>query len=93
MKESRRKCGDLSELLDAKEWVPWLVHGDLEKLSRREQGREAKDTTQILFRALRAHQIEGTPLREPVILEKAVAAMKIRASDRKWSVFSGFSAF
>ena len=26
-------------------------------------------------------------------LERAVAAMKVRAPDRKWSVFSGFSAF
>lgn len=67
VKEYRRKYEDLSDLLDANEMVLWLVHEDLEKLSTSREGRAANYTTEILFRALLVHQIEGTALRETVI--------------------------
>jgi transposase, IS5 family len=43
------------------------VHEDLEALSESKEGRAAKYTTEILFRALIVHQIEKTPLRDTVI--------------------------
>ena len=66
VEEYRSKYERISELLDANEVILWLVHEDLEGLSTSRQGREAKYTTENLFRALLVHQIEGTSLRETV---------------------------
>ena len=63
----RRKYGRIDELLDANPTILHLVHEDLESLSTSQKGREAAYTTEILFRALLVHQIEGTPLRDTVI--------------------------
>ena len=65
--EYRRKYALISELLDGNNLILWLVHEDLEKLSTSREGREAKYTTENLFRALLVHQIEGTALRDTVI--------------------------
>ena len=63
----RRKYARMDELLDANPMILWLVHEDLESLSSSAKGREAKYTTEILFRALLVHQTEQTSLRETVI--------------------------
>jgi len=67
VEEYRSKYERISELLDANEVILWLVHEDLEGLSTSRQGREAKYTTENLFRALLVHQLEKSSLRETVI--------------------------
>ena len=67
VQEYRAKYAWINECLDANPLILWLVHEDLETLSQSKEGREAKYTTEILFRALLVHQIEKTPLRETVI--------------------------
>jgi IS5 family transposase len=67
VKEYRAKYAWIDECLDANPLILWLVHEDLETLSQSKEGRKAKYTTEILFRALIVHQIEKTPLRETVI--------------------------
>jgi IS5 family transposase len=67
VKEYRAKYAWIDECLEANPLMLWLVHEDLEVLSQSQEGREAKYTTEILFRALLVHQIEKTPLRETVI--------------------------
>jgi IS5 family transposase len=67
VKEYRAKYAWIDECLEANPLMLWLVHEDLETLSQSQEGREAKYTTEILFRALLVHQIEKTPLRETVI--------------------------
>lgn len=63
----RRKYSRIDELLDANPNILHLVHDDLETLSSSPKGRQAKYTTEILFRALLVHQIEQTALRDTVI--------------------------
>jgi hypothetical protein len=65
--EYRAKYAWIDECLDANELILWLVHEDLESLSTSDAGREAKYTTEILFRALLVHQLEGTSLRETIV--------------------------
>jgi len=67
VKEYRAKYAWIDECLDANPLILWLVHEDLETLSESKEGREAKYTTEILFRALIVHQIEKTALRETII--------------------------
>jgi IS5 family transposase len=67
VQEYRAKYAWIDECLEANPLILWLVHEDLETLSQSQEGREAKYTTEILFRALLVHQIEKTPLRETVI--------------------------
>ena len=67
VKEYRAKYAWIDECLKANPLILWLVHEDLETLSQSQKGREAKYTTEILFRALLVHQIERTSLRETVI--------------------------
>lgn len=67
VEQYRRKYAWISEVLEPNDLILWMVHEDLEKLSTSREGREAKYTTENLFRALLVHQIEGTPLRETVI--------------------------
>ncbi len=67
VKEYRAKYAWIDECLKATPLILWLVHEDLETLSKSKEGREAKYTTEILFRALLVHQIERTTLRETVI--------------------------
>ena len=67
VEEYRAKYAGIDASLEANPLILWLVHEDLESLSQSKQGREAKFTTEILFRALLVHQIEGTPLRQTVI--------------------------
>ena len=67
VKDYRAKYAWIDECLNANPLILWLVHEDLEKLSESKEGREAKFTTEILFRALIVHQIEKTPLRETII--------------------------
>jgi IS5 family transposase len=67
VEEYRAKYAGIDACLDANPLILWLVHEDLEILSQSKQGREAKFTTEILFRALLVHQIEGTPLRQTVV--------------------------
>ena len=67
VKEYRAKYAWIDECLEANPLILWLVHEDLESLSQSKEGREAKYTTEILFRALIVHQIEKTSLRETVI--------------------------
>jgi IS5 family transposase len=67
VKAYRAKYAWIDECLDVNPLILWLVHEDLEALSKSKEGREAKYTTEILFRALIVHQIEKTPLRETVI--------------------------
>jgi len=65
--EYRAKYARIDECLDANELILWLVHEDLETLSRSKEGRDAKYTSEILFRALIVHQLEKTSLRETII--------------------------
>ena len=67
VKDYRAKYAWIDECLDANHLILWLVHEDLEALSQSKAGRDAKYTTEILFRALIVHQIEKTSLRETVI--------------------------
>lgn len=67
VEEYRAKYAGIDASLEANPLILWLVHEDLESLSQSKGGREAKFTTEILFRALLVHQIEGTPLRQTVI--------------------------
>lgn len=67
VKAYRAKYAWIDQCLDANPLILWLVHEDLESLSQSKAGREAKFTTEILFRALLVHQIEKTSLRETVI--------------------------
>jgi IS5 family transposase len=67
VEEYRAKYAWIDGCLDANELILWLVHEDLESLSRSDAGREAKYTTEILFRALLVHQLEGTSLRETIV--------------------------
>ena len=67
VKDYRAKYAWVDECLDANHLILWLVHEDLEALSQSKAGRDAKYTTEILFRALIVHQIEKTSLRETVI--------------------------
>lgn len=67
VQEYRAKYAWIDECLEANPLILWLVHEDLEALSQSQEGREAKYTTEILFRALLVHQIERTSLRETVI--------------------------
>jgi IS5 family transposase len=67
VRDYRAKYAWIDDCLDANPLILWLVHEDLEALSQSKEGREAKFTTEILFRALIVHQIEKTPLRETII--------------------------
>ncbi|MFC1452000.1 transposase [Verrucomicrobiota bacterium] len=67
VKAYRAKYAWIDGCLEANPLILWLVHEDLEALSESKEGREAKYTTEILFRALIVHQLEKTPLRETVI--------------------------
>ncbi len=67
VQDYRAKYAWFDECLDALPLILWLVHEDLESLSTSVGGREAKYTTENLFRALIVHQIEKTPLRETII--------------------------
>lgn len=67
MKEYRAKYAWIDACLEANPLILWLVHEDLETLSQSQEGREAKYSSEILFRALLVHQIEKTSLRETVI--------------------------
>jgi IS5 family transposase len=67
VQEYRAKYAGIDACLEANPLILWLVHEDLESLSQSQKGREAKYTTEILFRALLVHQIERTSLRETVI--------------------------
>ncbi len=67
VKEYRAKYAWFDECLDANPLILWLVHEDLESLSTSTKGREAKYTTEILFRALLVHQVERTSLRETIV--------------------------
>jgi IS5 family transposase len=67
VKAYRTKYAWIDECLAANQTILWLVHEDLEALSQSREGRAAKYTTEILFRSLLVHQIEGTALRETVI--------------------------
>jgi len=67
VKTYRAKYAWIDECLEANPGILWLVHEDLEALSQSKEGRAAKYTTEILFRSLLVHQIEGTALRETVI--------------------------
>ena len=67
VKAYRAKYAWIDECLDATPLILWLVHEDLESLSQSKAGREAKFTTEILFRALLVHQIEKSSLRETII--------------------------
>ena len=67
VEQYRQKYAWISEVLESNDLILWIVHEDLEKLSTSREGREAKYTTENLFRALLVHQIEGTSLRETVI--------------------------
>ena len=67
VKAYRAKYAWIDECLNANPLIVWLVHEDLEALSESTEGRAAKYTTEILFRALIVHQIEKTPLRDTVI--------------------------
>lgn len=67
VQEYRAKYAWIDECLTATPLILWLVHEDLETLSQSKEGREAKYTTEILFRALLVHQIEKTSLRGTVI--------------------------
>jgi len=65
--EYRRKYELIDQILEENPLILWLVHDDLEKLSASNEGREAKYTTEILFRALVVHQIEKTSLRTTIV--------------------------
>jgi hypothetical protein len=67
VKAYRAKYAWIDECLEANPLILWLVHEDMESLSQSQEGRKAKYTTEILFRALLVHQIEKTSLRETVI--------------------------
>lgn len=67
VRDYRAKYAWIDDCLNANPLILWLVHEDLETLSESQKGREAKYTTEILFRALIVHQIEKTSLRETVI--------------------------
>ena len=56
----RAKYAWIDECLLANPNILWLVHEDLEKLSRSREGRAAKYTTEVLFRSLLVHQVEKT---------------------------------
>ena len=80
----RAKYAWIDECLLANPSILWLVHEDLETLSQSREGRAAKYTTEILFRSLLVHQIEGTALRETVIriAESATLQAFIRLGTR-----------
>ena len=80
----RAKYAWIDKCLDANPLILWLVHEDLELLSRSSEGREAKYTTEILFRALLVHQIEKTSWRETVvrIAESSTLQSFIRLGNR-----------
>ena len=67
VRDYRAKYAWIDESLDANPLILWLVHEDLESLSESKGGREAKYTSEILFRALIVHQIEKTSLRETIV--------------------------
>jgi transposase, IS5 family len=67
VRDYRAKYAWIDECLEANPTILWLVHEDLEVLSESKEGREAKYTTEILFRALIVHQIDKTPLRDTTI--------------------------
>jgi IS5 family transposase len=67
VRDYRAKYAWIDECLDANPLILWLVHEDLESLSESKEGREAKYTTEILFRALIVHQLEETALRKTII--------------------------
>ena len=67
VEEYRRKYAWIDECLEANPLIMWLAHEDMESLSSSNKGREAKYTTEILFRALVVHQIENGSLRDTVI--------------------------
>ena len=67
VEEYRAKYAWIDGCLEANPTILWLAHEDLESLFESKEGREAKYTTEILFRALIVHQIEKTPSRETVI--------------------------
>ena len=84
VEEYRAKYAWIDECIDANDLILWLVHEDLESLSTSDAGREAKYTTEILFRALLVHQIEGTSLRDTIIriAESPTLQSFIRLGDR-----------
>ena len=67
VEEYRAKYAWIDKCLEDNDLIVWLVHEDLELLSTSNGGRQAKYTTEILFRALLVHQIECTSLRDTVI--------------------------
>jgi len=67
VKDYRAKYAWIDQCLDENELILWLVHEDLETLSKSKEGREATFTSEILFRAVIVHQIERTALRETII--------------------------
>ncbi len=84
VEDYRAKYAGIDQCLDANPLILWLVHEDLEALSTSSKGREAKYTTEILFRALLVHQIERTSLRETVIriAESGTLRAFVRLGDR-----------
>jgi IS5 family transposase len=84
VKAYRAKYAWIDECLLDNPSILWLVHEDLEALSQSREGRAAKYTTEILFRSLLVHQIEGTALRETVIriAESATLQSFIRLGTR-----------
>ena len=67
VREYREKYAHIDRVLDVNPDILWLVHEDLERLSTSTAGREARYTTENLFRALVVHQVERTALRETVV--------------------------
>jgi len=67
VRDYRAKYVWIDECLEWNRDILWLVHEDLEALSQSREGRAAKYTSEILFRALIVHQIEKTSLRETVV--------------------------
>ena len=63
----RARYAWFDECLEENPLILWLIHEDLESLSTSTGGREAKFTTENLFRALIVHQVERTSLRETII--------------------------
>ena len=84
VKDYRAKYAWIDECLEANPLILWLVDEDLQTLSQSRKGREAKYTTEILFRALVVHQIERTALRETVvrIAESSTLQWFIRLGNR-----------
>jgi len=69
VKMFRRKYDKISEILDLNADILDLVHEDLKPLTagKKKGGRKADFTSEILFRAILVHAIEGTSLRETSI--------------------------